>query len=352
VEKLESIIFLRLFLKFNNHKPQILKKLTIILLSLHLCTYLIGQENRNLEDHPGQLHFNFNPPVGDINYKYTNEQELKIKAKQEAIVKYIQTNEGFSNLKGVEIYIYGRLIDRFNTFTWLNSIPSQIHVEFHPWYISEGKIYNKCIGCGPSYFTIFINTPHYLYNGQASPAGSDIYDSDGSLINLEPNKLFEKDGAVFYENGTIVISKPGVPLYVPLTVRQYDMLLLKNAEKNMREKPEDKMTFQFLHDKLKEEMAQFSEAELDKPAWQYAFGGSPEPMGEGVKRIVKINKAYFDPSKPITDTQLIIIDYSYGALQNDPENPYFSNEYSSFQHLKQVEAMKTFKFSGMFGFLE
>jgi len=329
-----------------------MKKLTILFLSSLFCFFAFSQEIKNLEDHPGQLNYNYYPPVGDISYKYTKEEDLKIKAKLDAIVKYFQTNEGFSNLKGVEIYALGRMNDKFKTFSWLNSIPSEIHIEFHPWYTDGVKIYNKCVGCGPSYFTIFINTPHYLYNGQASPAGPDIFDTDGSLINLEPNKLFEKDGAVFYDNGTIVIGKPGIPVYIPLTVRQYDNLLLENQKKMMKEKPEEKMTLQFFYDKLKEEMASFSEEDLDKPAWQYALGGSPEPMGEGVKRVVKINKAYFDLSKPKTETQLIVIEYGYGSLKNDPDNPYYSDENSSFQHLKQVEAMKSFKFAGLFKFLD
>jgi hypothetical protein len=109
-------------------------------------------------------------------------------------------------------------------------------------------------------------------------------------------------------------------------------------------------THQFFYDKVKEEMSRFSEEDLGKPDWQYAFGGSPEPMGEGLKQIVKINKAYFGQAKPKTSTQLIII--LYNSIQNDPANLYFTDEYSSFQHLKMVDAMKTFNFSGLSKFLD
>jgi hypothetical protein len=327
-----------------------MKKLIIIFFTATICFSAHSQDG-NLKDHPGQLHFQYVSPTGDIHYKYSKEEDLKIKAKIEAIVKNIQTNEGFNNLKGVEIYITGNLVDNYyTTFPWLKSIPSEIYVAVHPWFSEDGKIYSKCVGCSPGGFTVHINLPHYLYNGQASPSGRDVYDTDGSLINLEPNKIMEKDGVVFYENATIVIAKPGVPLYIPLTVRQYDNVLLEDQLKMMKEHPEDKMTYQFFYDKLKEEMAQFSEEDLDKPAYQYGFGGSPGPLLEGARPIVKINKAYFEQSKPRTDAQLIII--TYGGLQNDPENLYFTDEYSSFQVLKTVEALKTFNFAGMIKLLD
>lgn len=326
-----------------------MKRPLILFLSTIICFCAYSQDG-NLKEHPGQFHFIYNAPTGDIHYKYTKEEDFKIKAKTEAIIKYIQTNEGFNNLKGVEIFSSGCLVDNFSTFPWLKSIPSEIYVAVHPWFTEGGKVYNKCAGCAPDGFSVHINLPHYLYNGQASPAGRDIYDADGSLINLEPDKIMEKDGVVFYDNRTIVISKPGVPLYIPLTVRQYDNALLADQQKMIKEHPEDKITYQFFYDKLKEEMAQFSEEDLDKPAYQYAFGASPQQMGDAMKKIVKINKAYFDPSKPRTDSQLIIIEYF--GLQNDPENLYFTDENSSFQVLKTVEALKTFKFSGLIKYLD
>jgi hypothetical protein len=326
-----------------------MKKIIILFLSATICFCAYSQDG-NLKDHPGELHFNYVPPVGDIHYKYSKEEDLKIRAKHQAIVKFLQSNEGFYDLKGIEIYISGWMVDSDTRFPWLKSIPNEINVAFHPWFTDGTKIYNKCVGCAPGGFSIHINELYYLYNGMASPSGRDVYDTDGSLINLEPNKIMEKDGVVFYDNRTIVISKPGVPLYIPLTVRQYDNILLDDQKKMMKEHPEDKMTYQFFYDKLKEEMAQFSEEDLDKPAYQYGFGGSPGPTLEGARPIVKINKAYFDQSKPRTDAQLIIIEYS--GLQNDPENLYFNDEYSSFQVLKTVEALKTFKFSGLIPFLD
>jgi len=327
-----------------------MKKHCFLFILSIICSSAFSQETKNLTDHPGQLHFEYFAPVGDIQYKYSKEEDLKIKTKHEAIVKYIQSNKIFSNPIGIEIYVTGQLVDKFKTFSWLSSIPSEIYISIHPWYTDGVKIYNKCIGCGPSYFSMFINTPHYLYNGQASPAGPDIFDTDGSLINLEPNLLLEKNGVRFYDNNTIVIGKPGVPLYIPITVRQYDNLLLKHLEKMMKEQPEEMMTHKFFYDKIKEEMTQFSDADLDKPAWQYAFGGSPEPMGEGVKHIVKINKDYFDLSKPRSNTQLIVIVQS--GMQSDPDKLFTTDESSPIQTTKMMEAMNSFNFEGLIKLLD
>lgn len=321
-----------------------MKKLTVLFLILSVISKMFGQETEYLREHPGQLHYQYLQPVGDIHFKYSKEEDAKVKAEQEAIVKYIQSNEGFSNPVGVEISISGRIQDQYPEFPWFTLIPSDMDVHFYPWFMFEGKPKFRCSECS-EYFNMHINSPHYLYNGQASPAGSDVYDTDGSLINFEPRKIMEQDGATLYDNNTIVISKIGVPLYIPLTVRQYDNVLLKHLEKLMKDKPEDMMTHKFFYDKLKEEMSQFSEEDLDKPAYEYGFGGSPQPMGDGARRIVKINKSYFNLSKSRADVQLIVIEYM--GVQNDPEKPYFQDEYSSFQKIKLVEALKSFKFMGL-----
>jgi hypothetical protein len=309
-----------------------------------------SQDFEYLKDHPGQLHSKLSPRIADaINYKYTKAEEQQVLSKLEAIVNYIKTQDGFKDIKGIEVYVDSKLADKSPLLPWLNIYASNIYVDFHPWFKSGGKVYNRCNECS-KYFNIHINKPEYLFNGQSIPTGGDLFDTDGALINLEPKKIVEQDGAILYTNGTIVISKPGIPVWLPLTVRQYDNLLFDRLNKLMKEKPEDNMTNQFFYDKLKEEMSQFSEEDLDKPAWLYAFGASPEPMGDQARPLVKLNKAYFDQSKPKTDIQLMIIEF--GGLQDIPENPYYTDEYSTFQQLKLAEAMKTFKYSGLIKLLE
>ena len=320
-------------------------RISIMILVILSPGYLLHAQNDNyLRDHPGKLNHKFTThDMSEVNLKFTKAEEQLVKSKLEAIVRYMQSSDGFSNPKGVEIYAHSELCDQSPLVPWLNSLTSKIYVEFHPWFMDNGEPKSRCGECSV-YFTIHINKPEYVFYGTSLANGGDLFDTDGALINAEPAKIVEQDGAILYENGIIVISKPGKPVWLPMTVRQYDNLLLERQKKMIKEKPEESFTYQFFMDKLKEEMSSFSETELDKPAYQYGFGGSPNAT-EGMKPIVKLNKAYFDQSKPRSAVQLIIIEY--GGLQNMPEDPYLLTEYSTYQHIKLVEALRVFKYSGL-----
>jgi len=72
---------------------------------------------------------------------------------------------------------------------------------------------------------------------------------------------------------------------------------------------------------------------------------------EGARAFVKMNKDYFDKTKPNTAIQLIIVDADC-IQQMDYGELYFKNEYSSPEDIKAVEMLKEFNYTDFKKFLE
>jgi hypothetical protein len=319
----------------------------VLLLNIH---FTFAQETVYLKTHEGQTHYKYNPVAFDaLNFTITKTEEIAVKNSLDAITNFIQNSEGFKNPMGVEIYITSRLSEKIPWVEWLNSIPGEIYVDFYPWYMADGAETHKCHECS-NYFTIYVNRPEYAFIGQTLPLGFDLYDTDGAVIGIEPVKIAEQNGAVFYSNGRVVVAKPGVPVWVPVTVRQYDNLLLLRFKELMEENPGEKMAYELLQNKLKDEMAVFSDKELDMPAHVYAVGAGPA-SADATSPIVKLNKAYFNQSLPRSQPQLLIFDFGTGLTDN-PENLYYEDSYSAFQQIAMNQAMKLFNFEGVRAFIK
>jgi hypothetical protein len=327
-----------------------MKSISFILFLLLTVQFSFTQETEYLKTHQGQTHYTYKPvPFDALDFTLTKTEEIAVKNSLDAIAKFVEGSEGFKNPNGVEIFIKSKLSEKSPWVKWLNSIPGEIYVDFYPWYMANGVETHECHECS-RYFTIYVNRPEYAFIGQTLPMGFDLYDEDGAVIGIEPVKIAEQNGAVFYNNGRAVVSKPGIPVWLPVTVRQYDNLLLHRIEELMKEKPDEKMAYEFFQNKLKDEMAVFSEKELDMPAHVYAVGASPA-SADATLPIVKLNKAYFDQSLSRSKPQVLIFDFGSGLTDN-PENPYYEDSYSTFQQITMNQTMKLFNFDGLRGFIK
>lgn len=327
-----------------------MKSIIFLLFLLLSSNFSFAQEIEYLKSYPGQTHYKYDPiPLNALNFNFTKAEELAVKSSLEAMAKFISDSKGFKNPSGVEIYMTSRLSEKISWVKWLNSIPSEIYIDFYPWHMAKGIETHKCYECS-RYFTLYINRPEYAFIGQTLPLGFDLFDKDGAIIGIEPKKITEQNGAVYYTNGRAIVSKPGVPLWLPVTVKQYDNLLLQRFQELMKEKPDEKTAYEFLQKKLKAEMASFSEEELDMPAYVYGVGASPA-SAEATLAIVKLNKAYFDPSLPRSKPQLLIFDFGTGLTDN-PENPYYEDSNSTFQEITMNQIMKMFNFEGIRAFIK
>lgn len=311
------------------------------------------KENEELRDYPGHATYKYSKFAAGYDYAqaFTPQEEISIKTKLESITGYLKGKDLISGPKGVEIILTGMISEKAPLSEWNKKLVSDLTLTIFPWFIKDGKPDYHCIECEVA-FTIHINRPDLVFNGTSIAGGSDIFDTDGIVMNLEPELFGEQDGCKVYGNGIIIISK-NEPVWIPVTVRDYDEALIRKYEKLNKENPGEVLGNNFFISKIREEMASFPEKELNAPAFTGdKLGGCPYKLESSQARaIVKLNPRYFDKAKPRTAAELIIISSFYIAPSDNTEF-YPTNEYSSYQMTKLVEILKSLKYSELRKFFD
>jgi len=327
----------------KKHNRFIKTGFAFILAGLLISVWSYGQDAMQyLKDYQGKVVYSYTKPGADYLQNYTPTEESVVKTKLEAIVHYLQTYPQIAMPKGNEILVTSMLSENLSKEKWLESLRMDLTVILSPWYLKNGKPACDCSLCQVG-FDLKFNHPEMAFNGRSSAAGDGVCDENGLIFYYEPKTIGEQDGCKIYENSIVLITN-GKPLWVPVTVKEYDEALIHNFEKVKKLRPEEAFGFDIYLKTVKEEMASFSAEELNSPAYQSdKLGGSPEKLEES-QPLVKLNKAYFDKSKPHTAIQLIVLECVNIGLHESGEY-YFTNEYSSYQALKLVELLKVMRYS-------
>ena len=329
-------------------------KLTILFFVAFCSILLYSQKDgENLPDYAGKVNYKYNklPSGYDYAQKYSKQEEAEIQKKLEALADYLKKNPLISKPKGVEIFLDALVSEVAPLSKWTNKLCYQLFVGVYPWFVKNGKPAWKCAECVAG-FTFHFNRPDLIFNGTSIEGLSNILDKDGILMGVEPIKMGEQNGCTAYENGIIVITKDQ-PVFVPVSVKEYDEALIRRYELVKKERPDEAYANDIVINRIKEEMASFSPEDLKKQAFVGArFGGSPcGDESQYAQRIVKMNPACFSKSKSRTDVQLIIIKSgSIGAMNEG--SIYNVYEYTSFQSLKAIDIMKSIDFSELKKFFD
>ncbi|HNW52387.1 MAG TPA: hypothetical protein PKH79_14995 [Prolixibacteraceae bacterium] len=315
----------------------------LLLVGLLLSLLSHGQETMKfLKDYQGKAVYTYTKPGADYLQNYTPAEESVVKAKLESISRYLQTSPLIHSPKGNDVLITSMLSENLSKEKWCKSLRMEMNVILSPWYLKNGKPACDCSAYKVG-FDLKLNHPEMAFNGRSSAAGDNVCDADGLTIYFEPQEIGEQDGCKIYDNSIIIITN-GKPLWVPVTVKEYDEALIRCFEKEKEQQPEEAMVIDIYLKKIREEMATFSAEELNKPAYQSnKMGGSPEKI-EGSQQLVKLNRAYFDPGKPRTAVQLIVLQCGNIGLQETGEF-YFTDENSSYPTIKLAELLKSLRFS-------
>lgn len=315
----------------------------LFLVGLLLSVLSYGQDAmKYLKDYQGKAVYTYTKPGADYLQNYTPSEELVEKAKLEAISRYLQTYPHISSPKGNDILVTSMLSENLSKERWCKSLRMEMNVTLSPWYLKNGKPACDCSLCNVG-FNLKFNHPEMAFNGRSSAAGDNVCNEDGLTFYYEPQVIGEQDGCKIYDNSIILITN-GKPLWVPVSVKEYDEALIRHFEREKKLRPDEALGFDIYLKKIREEMATFSAEELNNPAYQSdKLGGSPEKL-EGSQALVKLNTAYFDSSKPRTAVQLIVLECGNIGLQESGEF-YFTDEYSSYSSRKLAELLKTLRFS-------
>lgn len=318
-----------------------------LFLGIILFTPAIAQESSYLSDYAGRTNYKYDkfPEGYDYAQKYTSQEEDVFKQQMKVISTYLQTYPLLADVKGVEIFLTSLISSKEPLMGWNSEFYSELNFSIFPWYMDNGKPTYKCIECEAG-FSLYFNRLDMIFHGYSM---EEVYDNDGVIMNLEPVLIGEQDGCKIYENRIVVISN-GKPLWVPVTVKEYNDAVISKHQKLMKEGAEDAMTVNFFINKVQEEMASYSQEELNSPAYQGDKMGACPYKLEGARAIVKLNKDYFDRSNPRTNIQLVIVESSCIGLTESNEY-YFKNEYSSPQQVRLTEILKSLRFSEFRHFL-
>lgn len=200
---------------------------------------------------------------------------------------------------------------------------------------------------------------------------------DGKLFH-EPKQVGQLYGFPVYRGPDyefIVLSSSGKPLWIPLTREEYMQLSIREIEKELAEfkkeqsevdpealarlSPQDRATVEkalgdnggisIIKQRLKhhqEALARMSpqeramQAQNGNPGEGDYLGPQLAPVGkEGIGRpYVKANPNWFDPSRPRSDLQLIIIGFDYYTAL-DPEHPEIPSEFGNAVGLRLWETL-------------
>lgn len=324
-----------------------MKNIIVLVLILIVNAVLFSQkEGDNLKDYAGHASYKYDKYAQGYDYaqKYSKQEEAAVKSKLETVNTYFQKNKLVTEPKGVEVLLSSIISENAPLSNWCNSIKYELSVVLYPWFIKNGKPSCKCVECSAG-FTLHFNRPDLVFNGYSITGGDDILDENGIVISSEPKMIGEQNGCKIYENGIIVIAAEK-PVWIPVSVKEYDNALIRKQEKIKKQNPGDAFSNDFLINAVKNEMGSYTPDELNSPAFVGdKMGGCFYKLeGDQARPIVKLNPDYFDKSKPRTAVQLIIIQSPAIGLNNNGEC-YLTNEYSSYQSLKLIELLRSINFN-------
>lgn len=310
-------------------------------------------EGENLKEYKGSVTFKYNqlPKGYDYAQKYTKQEETAVKQKCESVVAYLKKNPFVAQPKGIELFLTTLISEEAPFSKWNKCLVYELQVLAYPWFIKKGKPAWKCAECAAG-FTLHFNRPDLVFNGTSIEGIINITDVNGIQMGVEPVKIGEQNGCMAYENNTIVVSN-GKPVFIPVSVKEYDEALIRYYEKRKKEYPDETFSIDILMNRIKEEIASFSAEDLKKQAFIGAnMGGSPcGSESEYAKRIVKMNPDYFDKTKPRTAAQLIII--QSGSIGVIGEGSFYAEyEFTSFQSSKIIEILKSIDFADLKQFFD
>jgi hypothetical protein len=254
----------------------------------------------------------------ESNYGLTSTQLKAFKERITAIVGCLRANPAVQPPVGFEPTVQGSVWTDAYAYHYdpaflAKKVPqAEIIVRFCPFYRNKrtGAIEKGCIEV--SHLDVLVNnlraTAGSFENMAVSGKGAK---DDPSLV--EPYLIFQEPialqtiapGVTVYENGTVVIADPRVPVWVPLTVGEYFDLALPWHEKQAEI---DGHTM--VLDWVKRDKAAFTSAELRDTAYAGAQTETSMTLVTArttEKRWCRLNPAYLRKDLPREAVQLIVV---------------------------------------------
>ncbi|MBE0676056.1 MAG: hypothetical protein IH591_15480 [Bacteroidales bacterium] len=269
-----------------------MKRPILLLLALISAEYCIAQSKELPLIHDKQGTFEI---LSRTDYAGTgcNFSDTEIAANLQKIndlVAIVRKNPVLSELKGFDgrARIYTTLACQQKG---LYGVPSRISFEFASWYrMNDGT--EKRILIEPPEWSVYLNTiqPFWTINVSKEP----------EFIAVPEKKETLAAGIDVYDGECFVIYDPERPDYwLPVTVKEAFDAAYANLRKNS-----DEIQWGYMKKMLDEEWAAIPQGDWNKHA---TLSGMLSRVGTltGFPKIMKVNPAYWDASKPRSDIQFI-----------------------------------------------
>jgi hypothetical protein len=206
------------------------------------------------------------------------------------LVAIVQRNHVLNELKGFDgrARIYNSIACQYEGFY---GVPARISFEFAAWYqMKDGREVRGLIE--PPEWSLYINT--------IQPGWTAGFSRNPDFFGVSEKKETIEPGIDVYDGECFVIYNPEKPDYwLPVTVKEaFDVAYAENKRNS------DEIQWGYAKKMLDDEWAAIPQSDWNKPA---TMSGMLSRVGtlKGFPKIMKVNPAYWDKSKPKSDIQFI-----------------------------------------------
>lgn len=264
-----------------------------VLIILSILVFAVGSKAQELPlilDHPGTFEVLNRTDYASSECGFTKAEVTANLQKIKELVAIIRRNPILAEMKGFDgrARIYNSIACQYEG---LYGVPARISFEFAAWYrLKDGREVRGLIE--PPEWSIYINT--------IQPGWTSGFSRKPDFFGVPEKKETIAPGIDVYDGECFVLYDASRPNYwLPVTVKEaFDVVFAEN--KRNKDEIQRKMTLEMLDG----EWANVPPTDWNKPA---TMSGMISRVGtmEGFPKIMKVNPAYWDKSKPKSDIQFI-----------------------------------------------
>lgn len=338
-------MYFRINYMVSSSLHSIIKMWVCLIFGIGMYGLCMAQNNVPAIDQAGKWDYQYYTESGkggyraEANYELTSVQLAAFKKKIGDVVEFLHQNPLTKEPIGFEPTIKGSIWTdmyefRKNPGLWKQLPPQgEIILQFCPLYknTSTAKVHKNCIEV--SHLDVLLNDLN------STTGGFNTYKKGNATIRIFESLVACKTyapGVVAYKNGTIIISNPDKPCWIPLTIREYFELEL-NYWKEQAIKDGNTYALDF----AKRDYAAFTTEELDMPAYvgaQTNYSMILATTHPTDRQWMRLNPDYFDKTLPRNAVQLITIHTLQDALIQEFTPTLDNSDYGyHFRFAKQVD---------------
>jgi hypothetical protein len=265
-------------------------KLLLFAFASILIQLVDAQELPLILDHPGTFEILKRTDYASQECGFTKAEMTANLQKITELVAIVRKNPVLSELKGFDsrARIYNSIACQYEGFY---GVPARISFEFAAWYrLKDGREVRGLIE--PPEWSIYVNT--------IQPGWTSGFSRKPDFFGVSEKKETIAPGIDVYDGECFVLYNPDRPDYwLPVTVKEaFDVAYAENKKNS------DEVQWGYMKDMLDGEKSAFQPGDWNKPA---TMSGMISRVGtqEGFPKIMKVNPAYWDKSRPKSDIQFI-----------------------------------------------